>query len=416
MNVIDTGNTAFILICAMLVFFMTPALAFFYGGMVRRKNVINTMFMCLMVCGVTGLVWLTIGYSIAFGGDGTGNFIGGFDRMFMNGLGTDSVRDGTTLPEFVFVVFQGMFGLITVAILTGSVTGRMRFSRIIIFVVLWTILVYCPLAHMVWGGGLIAKLGAIDFAGGDVVHISSGVTGLVLCILVGPRHGHEFMTYRPHNIPFILLGTAGLWFGWFAFNAGSALAADGLAGHAFATTFAASVTGICMWMVIERVVTGKPTLMGACTGCLAGLVVITPGAGFVPVWAAIIEGIVVCPICYLAITRLKKHFGYDDALDAFGCHGIGGIVGGICTGLFTTPALALEDGMYGLVYGSGALLLSEVEGILITIAFVVVMTLAIGGIMKLVGGDLRVTRQEEALGLDLSEHNESAYPAFLGMD
>jgi Amt family ammonium transporter len=405
-----------VIICAAMVFIMTPGLAFFYGGMVRRKNVLNTMFMSFMVCGVAGLLWVVFGYSVAFGGDGTNPIIGGFDNLFLSGITTDTVREDTTIPELAFVAFQGAFALITIAILTGSVAERMKFSRIIIFVVCWMALVYAPLAHMVWGGGIISQLGALDFAGGDVVHISSGVTGLVLCLLVGKRRGHGFLSYRPHNIPFILLGTALLWFGWFGFNAGSALGANGLAAHAFMTTAAASATGICAWMVADRIVTGKPTLMGACTGCLAGLVVVTPGAGYISIWSAIVEGIIVVPICYFAITKLKKHFGYDDALDAFGCHGIGGIVGGICTGLFTTPELAAEEGMYGLIYGSGKLLIAQLEGIGITLVLVVVMTLVIGGVMKLVGGDLRVDKHEEANGLDRSEHNESAYPAFLGMD
>lgn len=413
---IDTGDTAFVLICATGVFLMTPMLAFFYGGMVRRKNVLNTMFTAFMVCGIAGLLWVAFGYSVAFGGDGEGAVIGGFDHLFLAGLLPDVVREGTTLPELAFAAFQGMFALITVAILTGSVAERMRFSRIVIFVIAWVMLVYAPLAHMVWGGGFIAQLGAIDFAGGDVVHISSGVTGLVLAIMVGKRRGHGFLSYKPHNIPFILLGTAGLWFGWFMFNAGSALGANGLAAHALVTTFAASVTGICTWMLIERIAYGKPTLMGACTGCLAGLVVITPGAGFVSVWASVLMGVIVCPVCFFAITKLKRRFGYDDALDAFGAHGVGGIVGGILTGVFTMPQLALEDGMYGLIYGSGQLFVAQLEGIVITIALVVVATLVIVAVMKLVGGDLRVSQAEEANGLDLGEHNESAYPAFLGLD
>lgn len=417
MDVISAGDTAFVLICTMMVFLMTPALAFFYGGMVRRKNVLNTMFMSFMVCGVVGLLWIVAGYSISFGGDKTALFIGGFDKLLLSGVTVDSITG--TIPEFVYVGFQGMFALITVAILTGSVAERMKFTRVIAFVAAWLLLVYAPLAHMVWGGGLISQLGALDFAGGDVVHISSGVSGLVLCILLGKRRGNGIVSYTPHNIPFVLLGTGGLWFGWFAFNAGSALTAGGLAGQALMTTFAASCTAICSWMIVERVKTGKPTLMGACTGCLAGLVVITPGAGFVSIWAAILEGIIVSPICYFAITALKKKFGYDDALDAFGCHGVGGIVGGICTGLFTMPSLALDQTVgstaYGLVYG-GSLLLPQLEGIGITIVFVSIMTFLIATVIKLVGGDLRVSKEEEANGLDIGEHNESAYPAFLGMD
>lgn len=413
---IDTGDTAYMLICTAMVVLMTPALACFYGGMVRRKNVINTMFMSFACCGAVGVIWIVAAYSIAFGGDGSNPIIGGFDKLFLSGISPDTVREGTTIPELVFAAYQGAFALVTAAIITGSVAERVKFSHIMAFVAAWMLLVYAPLAHMVWGGGLIARLGALDFAGGDVVHISSGVSGLVLCLLVGPRRGNGFLTYRPHNIPFILLGAALLWFGWFAFNSGSALCANGLTGYAFMTTLAAGSTGICMWMIIDTVVTGKPTLMGACTGCLAGLVVITPGAGYVPIWAALIEAVIVVPICYVAITKLKRRFGYDDALDAFGCHGIGGIVGGVCTGLFTSPSLAVEDGMYGLVYGSGKLLGAQLAGIGITLAVVVVMTLAIWGVIRLVGGEWRVDKREEANGLDRGEHNENAYPAFTGLD
>lgn len=335
----DTGSTAFMLICTMLVFLMTPGLAFFYGGLARRKNVVNTMLMCLAVVGVVG--------------------------------------------------------------------------------VLWVLAVYAPLAHMVWGGegSLIGDvIGALDFAGGDVVHISSGVTGLILCLLAGGRRGFGQLSYRPHNVPFVTLGAGLLWFGWFGFNGGSAFAADGIAALAILNTVTASAAGLASWMAVERVATGKPTLVGASTGLVAGLVVVTPAAGFVEPWAALVMGAVVSPVCYLAISHLKARLGYDDALDAFGCHGVGGILGGVLTGLFCVPELSwTEHG--GLLYtGDPSLLVDQVLGIAVTLAVVVVLDLAIAcAIRALMGGRIRVD-EEEAIGLDVAEHGESAYPAFSGLD
>lgn len=422
----DTGSTAFMLICTMLILLMTPGLAFFYGGLSRRKNVLNTMLMCFASIGVVGLTWVVAGWSFAYGGDGSISWFGGFDQLGLSGLvqgmlaEKDAVPAGTTYPGIINVAFQMAFAMITAAIITGSVAGRMRFGAVVAFLAVWSLLVYAPLAHMVWGGAgsLIGDvIGALDFAGGDVVHISSGVTGLILCLSLGGRRGFGLKSYRPHNVPFVALGAGLLWFGWFGFNGGSEFAADGVAALAILNSAVASAAGLVSWLVIERVSTGKPTLVGACTGLVAGLVVVTPGAGFVEPWAAVVMGLIVSPVCYLAISHLKACLGYDDALDAFGCHGVGGLLGGVLTGLFCVPELSWT-GKGGLLYtGDPSLLASQVVGILVTLAIVVVADLVLVGVMRAVfGGSLRVSEHDEALGLDVSEHGESAYPAYTGMD
>lgn len=422
----DTGSTAFMLVCTMLVLLMTPGLAFFYGGLSRRKNVVNTMMMAFTVLGVVGVLWVICGWTFAYGGDGSIPFFGGFDQIGCLSAVQDMLAEPAqenadlTYPAIIDIGFQMAFAMITTAIVTGAVAGRMKFGALVLFVVLWVPLVYAPLAHMVWGGdgSLIGDMiGALDFAGGDVVHISSGVTGLILCLLLGGRRGFGLVSYRPHNVPFVTLGAALLWFGWFGFNAGSEFAADGVAALALLNTVAASAAGLLTWMAVERIKVGKPTLVGACTGLVAGLVAITPAAGFVEPWAAIVMGIIVAPCCYFAISKLKRLIGYDDALDAFGCHSIGGIVGGILTGLFCVPELSWTD-FGGLLYtGDPSLLVSQVLGILVTLAFVVVAGLILGFIVKAVfRGSLRVSADDEAAGLDVAVHGESAYPAYLGLD
>ena len=310
--------------------------------------------------------------------------------------------------------------MITAAIIGGSLAGRMKFGAFLTFVTVWILVIYAPLAHMVWGGEgsfIGDMIGALDFAGGDVVHISSGLTGLVLCLLLGKRRGFGSVSHRPHNVPFVVLGATLLWFGWFGFNGGSEFAADGVAGLAVLNTVIASGAAMLSWMLVETIKTGKPTLVGAATGLVAGLVVITPAAGFVEPWAALIMGLIVSPICYFAISFLKAKIGYDDALDAFGCHAVGGMVGGILTGLFCVPELSWTD-FGGLFYtGDVSLLISQILGILVTIAFVAIGSLIIGLIVKVIfKGSLRVSKAKEAQGLDVSEHNESAYPAFIGLD
>ena len=412
----NTGDNAFVLLCAALVFLMTPALAFFYGGLVRRKNVVNTMMACAGVMGLSVVLWIVIGFSLSFGAD-HGGIIGGFEYICMNGLDfNEALSYAPTLSSFTYVVFQMMFAMITPALITGAVAGRMRFKALFLFIALWSVLVYYPMAHMVWGqGGFLAELGAVDFAGGNVVHISSGVSGLVLALLLGRRSGVEHVSYRVHNIPFVFLGAGLLWFGWFGFNAGSALGANGLAAHAFLTTGLSSAAALLMWMLLDVIKDGKPTLVGASTGLVVGLVAITPGAGFVPVWSAIVIGALVSPICYFTMNFLKKKLKIDDALDAFGCHGIGGIWGGIATGLFARSDINPVAQWNGLVFGDARLFGAQLLSIVITIAVAVVGSLICAGITRLFT-PLRVEHKEELLGLDLTQHGEQAYPSFNGFD
>ena len=413
--VMNSGDTGFILICSALVFFMTPGLAFFYGGLVRRKNVVNTMMAIVMIMGLAIVMWALFGYSLAFGGN-HGGIIGDFRWFGLEGIGWNVGPYADSIPNLVFCAFQMMFAIITPALITGAVVGRMRFKALFIFIALWSLVIYYPLAHMVWGqGGLLAELGSVDFAGGDVVHISSGVTALVLAIVLGRRKGYERMTYRIHNIPFVVLGATILWFGWFGFNAGSALKADGLAAHAFMTSAISSAAALLSWMFIDMVNDKKTTLVGASTGLVLGLVAITPGAGFVPIWASFIIGALVSPICYYGVILVKKKLKIDDALDAFGCHGIGGIWGGIATGIFGKSSINSVAKWDGIVYGEWRLFAAQIEGILITIAIAVVGTLICVGIVRIFT-PLRVTDREEKLGLDISQHGESAYPSFNGMD
>lgn len=411
----NSGDTGFMLICAALVFFMTPGLAFFYGGLVRRKNVVNTMMAIVMIMGLSVVMWALFGYSLAFGGN-HGGIIGDFRWFGLEGVGWDIGPYSDSIPNLVFCAFQMMFAIITPALITGSVVGRMKFKALFIFVAIWSVIVYYPLAHMVWGqGGLLAELGSVDFAGGDVVHISSGITALVLAIILGKRKGYERATYRIHNIPFVVLGATILWFGWFGFNAGSALKADGLAAHAFMTSAIASASALLSWMFLDVVNDKKTTLVGASTGLVIGLVAITPGAGFVPIWSSFIIGALVSPICYYGVILIKKKLKIDDALDAFGCHGIGGIWGGIATGIFGKSSINPVAKWDGLIYGEWRLFAAQIEGILITIAIAVVGTLICVAIVRIFT-PLRVTEREEKIGLDISQHGESAYPSFNGMD
>ena len=411
----NAGDTGFMLICTAFVFFMTPGLAFFYGGLVRRKNVVNTMMACGAIMGLSVVMWTLFGYSLAFGGN-HGGIIGDFRWFALNGVGWEPGPYADTIPHLVFVAFQMMFAMITPALITGAVVGRMRFKALFFFIAIWSLIVYYPMAHMVWGdGGFLAAIGSVDFAGGNVVHISSGVSALVLAIYLGQRRGYAKATYRTHNIPFVFLGAAMLWFGWFGFNAGSALKADGLAAHAFMTSSISSACALLTWMLIEVIREGKPTLVGASTGLVIGLVAITPGAGFVPVWASFIIGILVSPICYFTVILLKQKLKIDDALDAFGCHGIGGIWGGIATGLFGKTSINSVAKWDGLVFGDHRLFLAQVLSIVITIAVAIVGTLVCIGIVRIFT-PLRVDPKEEMVGLDASQHGENAYPSFNGFD
>ena len=320
------------------------------------------------------------------------------------------------IPHLVFCAFQMMFAVITPALLTGSLVGRMKFKALFLFILLWSVVVYYPLAHMVWGeGGFLAAIGSVDFAGGNVVHISSGASALTMAILLGRRRGYEHTVYRVHNIPFVVLGATMLWFGWFGFNAGSALAADGLAAHAFMTSAIASAAAMLVWMLLDVIKDGHPTLVGASTGLVVGLVAITPGAGFVPIWSSFIIGGLVSPICYFGVKLVKKKLHIDDALDAFGCHGLGGIWGGIATGIFGMSSINDVAQWNGLAFGEYRLFLAQVIGIVVTIVIAVAGTLICAAVVR-VFTPLRVTVKEEQIGLDITQHGESAYPSFNGLD
>lgn len=411
----NSGDIGFMLICSALVLLMTPGLAFFYGGLVRRKNVVNTMMTSVFVIGIAAIMWALFGYSLAFGNDHFG-IIGDFSWLGLQGIEGSTTDYVSTIPHLEFAIFQMMFAIITPALITGAVAGRMKFKALFLFIILWSVIVYYPMAHMVWGlGGFLAKIGSIDFAGGNVVHISSGVSALVLCIVLGKRKDYLRVQYHVHNIPFVVLGASLLLFGWFGFNAGSALQANELAVHAFMTTGLSAAAGMLSWMGMDVWMSGKPTLVGSVTGMVVGLVAITPGAGYVPIWASIIIGLVGSPICYLMISKVKQKLGYDDALDAFGCHGIGGIWGGIATGLFTQTSINDVARWNGLFFGDTQLFLAQLASILITIAVAVVGTLICIAIVRCFT-TLRVSKQEEQKGLDISEHQENAYPSFNGLD
>ena len=411
----NAGDTAFILLCAAFVFIMTPGLAFFYGGMVRRKNVGNTMMQCVFIMGVSVIMWVLVGYALPFGGNHAG-IIGGAKWFGFNGVGMKPGPYADTIPNLAFAAFQMMFAMITPALITGSVAGRMKFKALVLFIILWSLIVYYPMAHMVWGeGGFLAEIGSVDFAGGNVVHITSGVSGLVLALTLGKRRGYDQGVYHVHNTPFVFLGAALLWFGWYGFNAGSALAANGLAAHAFMTTSVSAAAALVSWMLIEVFSEGKTTLVGASTGLVIGLVAITPGAGFVPMWAAVICGLLVSPICYFGVKLIKGKLKIDDALDAFGCHGIGGIWGGIATGLFGMTSINGVAKWNGLVFGETRLFVAQIIGILVSIAVAVVGSLICIAIVRIFT-PLRVEERAEKVGLDVSEHGENAYPSFNGLD
>lgn len=403
---IDTGDTTFIIISTALVMLMTPGLALFYGGMVRKKNVLSTLMHSFFVIALVSVQWVLIGYTLAFGSDISG-FIGSLDM-----LGLKGVAGGVTgtIPTYVFVAFQLMFAIITTAIISGAFAERMRFPAFILFSLIWVTVIYAPLAHWVWGGGWIFKLGALDFAGGTVVHISSGVAGLVTALVLGKRRGHGTQPMVPHQLPMTLLGACLLWFGWFGFNAGSALTAGELAGNAFIVTNTAAAAAVLSWLAVEWLHRGKPTALGAATGAVAGLVAITPAAGFVTPLASIVIGLVGGVVCYFGVAILKAKLGYDDALDAFGCHGIGGTWGAIATGLFATKTVNAA-GNNGLFYGNSELMVSQLISVVAAYAFVAIGTFSI---LKIVGviTPLRATAEEEEIGLDITQHGEEAYSEY----
>ncbi len=401
---IDTGNTAWVLIAAAMVFFMTPGLALFYGGMARSKNVLSTIMQSFFLIGVISVEFMLIGYTLIFGDDVHG-IIGSLHKIGLMGT-ENSIMEGANIPEMAFIAFQCMFAIITPAIMSGSITGRMRFAPFVIFAIIWSIFIYNPMAHWVWGGGFLANLGALDFAGGLVIHVLSGVSGLVLCLLLGRRRGYGRMPMLPHHLPMTVLGGAMLWFGWFGFNAGSALGAGPLAANAVLTTQMSAAIGIVGWVLVERYHRGKPTVLGAVSGGVSGLVAITPAAGFVTPVAAIPIGFVGAICCYVAVAVLKSKFGYDDSLDAFGIHGVGGMWGAIATGLFATVSVN-PDGADGLFYG-GNLLIPQLISLVVAIALAIIGTTIIFKVISLFM-DMRVSISAESLGIDISEHGEGAY-------
>ncbi len=407
-----TGNVAFMFLCTVMVLFMTPGLAFFYGGMVQRKNSLNTMISVISMMGIGMLLWVAFGYSLTFGKDNFG-IIGDFSHIFFKDVSFES--DNDSVPDIATAIFNMMFAVISPAIIYGSLAERMKFSKMIIFDIVWSFLVYYPLAHMAWGGGIFEMMHSIDFAGGNVIHISTGVSGLVACIILGKRRGYGAMSYHPHNIPLFMIGATILWVGWFGFNCGCAGAADKIALVAFVNTAISSAASMIVWMLIEYFLLRKCTAMGTITGGIVGLVGITPGAGYVPIWASFIIGITSAPVCYFMISKIKAKLGYDDALDAFGCHGVGGIWGGIMTGIFSTSAVNPAVPNEGLVFGDYHLFVSQISATALSIAIAVVMTFIIMMILKLAGG-IRVEAIEESEGLDSAEHGERAYPAFDGLD
>jgi Amt family ammonium transporter len=402
---LNSGDTAWVIVSTALVMMMTPAgLALFYGGMSRYKNLLNTFAMTFVSYCLASVIWVMWGYSMAFGPDKAG-IIGGLENMFLAGIGVDSLSG--SIPTYVFVLFQMTFAGITVALVLGSVVDRMKFSAWIIFAILWVTFIYCPIAHWVWGGGWMGKMGALDFAGGTVVHINAGVAGLVLALVLGKRIGYGKEAMFPSSIAFTAVGAALLWFGWFGFNAGSQLAADGVAGSAFLVTNTSAAMGALAWMFAEWLVDKKPTVLGLASGVVAGLVAITPGAGFVNLPAALIIGFVAGLLGYYFVAKVKHKLGYDDSLDAFGVHGMCGLWGALATGLFANPAI--NEAGKGLFYGNPKQLWIQVVSIVATAVFTAVGTLIVITITKLLTGGLRVTEENEVAGLDSSIHGERAF-------
>ena len=420
---IDSGDNAWMMVSCALVLFMTaPGLAMFYSGLVRKKNVVGVMMQCIFMMGLMTVIWALWGYSFAFGGDGA--WIGNFDHLLMKGVqsqwvdGRPVVPVSGSIPTLTFMLFQGMFIIITPALICGAFAERMKFSTMVVFMILWATLVYCPLCHWVWGGGILAfggehsgisAGGALDFAGGTVVHISSGVSALICALLIGRRLGYGSEPMPPHNLTYTALGAAMLWVGWFGFNAGSQLAADGIAANAFAVTHFGAAAGAIAWAGMEWITRGKPSVLGTCSGLVAGLVCVTPAAGFVQPIAGLLMGLAAGVVCFLACTAIKNKFGYDDSLDAFGVHGVGGTLGALLTGVFATRAVNdMADGSpLGLIEG-GTIIVGQIAAVAITWVLAIVATFIILKVLDATMG-LRVSQEDEIEGLDLSQHGEEGY-------
>lgn len=405
---INTGDTAWVLVSAAMVMFMTPGLAFFYGGLVRRKNVLSVLMQCFVAIAIVSVQWVLFGYSLSFGPDMNG-LIGSLRWFALNGVGLTPNPDyAPTIPHQVFMIFQMMFAVITPALILGAFAERMKFSAFCVFMVVWSTLVYDPVAHWVWGaGGFLKNMGALDFAGGIVVHINAGIAALVCALVLGKRQGYEKTISPPHNLPFAVLGAGMLWFGWFGFNAGSALGANGLAGNAFVVTHVSGATAALVWIVMDWIFNSRPTVLGAITGAVAGLAAITPAAGFVSVLGALGIGVGSAVVCYLCVAFVKAKLGYDDSLDAFGVHGVGGIWGVLATGIWATKAVN-PAGNDGLLYGNPGLLWLQVKAVLVTAVYSFVVSFIVLKLIDLVMG-LRVPEQDERIGLDLTQHREAGY-------
>ena len=414
----NSGDTAWVLVSAALVFVMTPAVALFYGGMVRSKNVLTAIMQSMFVLGMVSVEFVLVGYTLTFGEDVSG-IIGDLSKIGLSGVGSN-VLEGGTIPELAFVAFQCMFAALTPALITGAFAERMKFKGFALLMLLWAIFIYNPMAHWVWGGGFLAQLGALDFAGGLVIHILSGVSGLTICILLGKRRGYGKSAIIPHNIPMTMLGATGLWIGWFGFNAGSALGANELAANAFVVTHVAATAGLLGWVLAEWIRNGKPTILGALSGAVAGLVAITPAAGYVTVLPSVAIGLIGGIVCYGAVAVVKEKVGYDDSLDAFGVHGVGGIWGAIATGLWATTAVN-PDGANGLFYGETELFFAQIISIGVAVILAVVGSAVLYKVVNALM-TLRASESEEIAGLDIIEHGERGYnvglfagaPSFVG--
>lgn len=412
---LNSGNTAWVIVATILVLLMSiPGIALFYGGLVRQKNILSIIMQTLLIVGVVSILWVAFGYSWAFGsgfmesGNPLGAIIGGFDKAFLRGITIHTLTTGD-IPELTFVMFQCMFAIITPALILGAFAERIKFSGYMVFIILWVILAYFPMAHWVWGGGFLQQMGAIDFAGGTVVHINAGISALVMAIMLGKREDYRIgHPITPHNLTFVFMGTSFLWLGWFGFNAGSGLAADGIAANAFMVTHTATAVAAVTWMFIDWICNKKPTTVGACTGAVAGLVAITPAAGTVDLLGTFFIGLITPVVCFFMVAVVKPKFKYDDALDAFGVHGVGGIVGSILTGVFATRYITGEGGVEGALYGDWHQLWVQVITTLVSIVFSAVITFILYKIVDSFIG-IRVDRRVEEEGLDIYEHGESAY-------
>lgn len=401
MDIFSTGDTAWVLICTILVLLMSiPAIAFFYGGLSKRKNVLNTMFLSFIAFAIVSVIWVIYGYSFAFGSDISG-FIGAPANLLLQGIGIDSLSG--SIPEILFIVFQLAFAGLTAALVSGGIVGRMKTKAWVLFIVLWITFAYIPIAHWVWGGGWLMQMGALDFAGGTVVHINSGITALAAAIVLGKRKDTSLL---PHNLGYAVLGAGLLWFGWMGFNGGSGLAANGLAANAILVSNVAAAIALIVWTALDTYIVGKPTVLGAISGAVAGLVAITPAAGFVDVSGALVIGAVASLVSYAAIYYLKPKLGYDDALDVFGIHGMSGIWGAIATGIFATP---LINEAAGLLYGNPEQLLIQILSVVVTLVYSFVVSYVIAKVLDKAMGGIRVEEHEEVTGLDTNLHEESAY-------